>query len=251
MTTPNLACIFCNSDASQSNCSHLIPESFGGEVYPPLPPGITCTNCNQYFGSKIEEKALNSFPFFHYRMYLGIPSKKGKIPTIQSVLGKIRASPVPGKYTVLEPSEEFLNLAQGSILEEWTHADFVQPVFTCRMLLKIAIEYLAVTSPALARSEAMDETRKFARFAPTGMSWWFCLHFEHQRFFDFRSSQKMRWDDWICRTYMTHQQFGEAGLFKLKFPFMSFLFPTRRNTRCPYLDMNLSEPDHRIVTVTA
>jgi hypothetical protein len=44
--------------------NHVLPECVGNINQQTLPPGIVCTSCNNYFGSKIEPKLLDD-PFFH------------------------------------------------------------------------------------------------------------------------------------------------------------------------------------------
>lgn len=57
-------CIFCKQDSRASRkVEHILPESLGGGDWACLPIGCVCDDCNQYFGSKIEQRAIACYPF--------------------------------------------------------------------------------------------------------------------------------------------------------------------------------------------
>jgi hypothetical protein len=67
-------CIWClRSGANiQFNISHIVPNCVGNVNEHILPPGIVCTQCNSYFGSKVEPKLLADPPFHIIAVALGL-----------------------------------------------------------------------------------------------------------------------------------------------------------------------------------
>jgi hypothetical protein len=57
----------------------------------PLPPGIECERCNAYFGSKVEQIALSSFPFSLFRFAAQVPNKRGKAARLETDIGTLYA----------------------------------------------------------------------------------------------------------------------------------------------------------------
>jgi hypothetical protein len=45
--------------------------------------GFVCDPCNQYFGSKIEQKVLDASPFAMERTAAAVKTKKGKLPKLR------------------------------------------------------------------------------------------------------------------------------------------------------------------------
>lgn len=75
-----MKCIFCKKDSfSSKSIEHVVPESFGNYNYT-LPRGMVCDNCNNYFAREVEKPFLNLPEIVALRAFVGIPSKKGKIP---------------------------------------------------------------------------------------------------------------------------------------------------------------------------
>jgi hypothetical protein len=76
---PPFDCLFCRSTAGPFNrIEHPIPESLGNDDLT-LAKGFVCDPCNQYFGSKIEQRVLAAPPFNIERTAQAIPTKKGKL----------------------------------------------------------------------------------------------------------------------------------------------------------------------------
>lgn len=59
-------CIWCHREPPDVsfNISHVLPECVGNEHQQTLPPGIVCSDCNSYFGTRLEPVLLDD-PFFH------------------------------------------------------------------------------------------------------------------------------------------------------------------------------------------
>ncbi|CAN7286775.1 HNH endonuclease [Pseudomonas brassicacearum] len=174
----SLSCIFCDGHEA-SSLAHIVPESLGGKNAPTGRPGVTCDSCNQYFGQKVESKALQSFPFSAYRMMKGIRSKKGRFVRIDSELGQIEASITP-RVIELEPQNDQLKafLEQGRISQFHLVAEVSEPLAVVRMLLKIGLEQLGKNFYNVAISDRVSEARDFARRPGRGDHWWFILRTE-------------------------------------------------------------------------
>lgn len=176
-------CIFCKGSAENSNVEHILPESLGGKDWAVLDPGVVCAKCNQYFGSKVEPKALGSFPFLPMRVLLGIPTKKAKWPRLSSRLGEFRGMPFSGLIG-LDPADDATEsgVLSGGITRLSISTEPKCPVEVTRLLLKMGLETRAMTSPEEALSTEFDPAREFARAPKRGSSWWFCIHTD-ERFF--------------------------------------------------------------------
>lgn len=99
MNEERVPCLFCLAEDDRDSTAHVVPQSLGGSNAPAGRPGATCHACNQYFGQKVESKALRSFPFIGVRVLTGIPSKKGALPHLDTLIGAVHAT---GKRGVLE-----------------------------------------------------------------------------------------------------------------------------------------------------
>ena len=172
-----MICIFCGSDNKNNSIPHIIPESLGGKKSPIGKDGVTCDNCNQYFGQKVESKALNSFPFICYRVLASVASKKNKMPSMKSNSGgRIQAAGIPGFISVEADDEKTIQMINGgSKTQLRIVAEVTEPLPVCRMLLKIGLEQLSKEFYDVAISNRVLEARKFARNPGRGNSWWFIL----------------------------------------------------------------------------
>nr|WP_290223869.1 HNH endonuclease [Trichocoleus desertorum] len=80
-------CLFCfRADASFEKIEHPIPESLGNDDWI-LPKGFVCDECNQYFGSKVENRVISEPPFILERLGYVIKSKKGRLPKYEARKG--------------------------------------------------------------------------------------------------------------------------------------------------------------------
>jgi hypothetical protein len=167
-------CIFCGAEGSSKNVGHIVPESLGGKSSPIGKPGVTCDACNQYFGEKVESKALASFPFIGHRILSGIPSKRGRMPKTQGSLGFIKATRRFGTVELEPRTEEIGNrVMSGEITQIRLVAEVTEPLAVCRMFLKIGLELLGKHFYDVAISDRMAAAREFARKPKRGDAWWF------------------------------------------------------------------------------
>ncbi|WP_413816631.1 HNH endonuclease [Piscinibacter gummiphilus] len=175
-------CIFCSADGPFATLSHVIPESLGGRHSPTARPGTTCDPCNQYFGQKVESKALQSYPFTIFRLLSSVRSKKGRLHSERIVAGQVQASGRPGNVTLAlaeDVAAEHFYPAEESgtfrLLAEVKEAPEV-----ARLLIKIGLEMLAQTDHELALSSRFDSARSFCRRPGRGTEWWFALQTDPQ-----------------------------------------------------------------------
>ncbi len=173
----SLSCIFCGSNDASSSIAHIVPESLGGRNAPTGRPGVSCDRCNQYFGQKVESKALQSFPFIVYRLMNGIPSKKGRFVRMDTELGQIESSTTSGVIE-LDPQNDQVrtSIEQGQTSKFHLIAEVTEPLAVVRMLLKIGLEQLGKHFYNIAISDRVSEARDFARRPGRGDSWWFIIY---------------------------------------------------------------------------
>lgn len=132
-----MRCIFCKQDSSASrSVEHIIPESLGNTDHV-LPVGVVCDGCNQYFARKVERQVLESPMFRLLRLDMGIPNKRGRVPSWRR--------------------------DDGSMKPEYRQMG--------RFLAKIGLEALAFKTRAIPTwndeivdHPSLDELRRFARY---------------------------------------------------------------------------------------
>lgn len=179
-----LSCIFCHNSEG-SSVAHIIPESLGGKNSPIGRPGVTCDQCNQYFGQKVESKALQSFPFNGYRLLQGVPSKKRRFVRVDTMFGQVEASGAPGIIELEPRNDQLRNLVEtGRVSEFYLIAEVTESLAVVRMLLKIGLEQLGKHYYDVAVSNRVEEARAFARRPGRGDNWWFVLCTEPSEILD-------------------------------------------------------------------
>jgi len=244
-----MSCIFCRRDATLSNVSHILPASLGGTEWACLPRGLVCSSCNQYFGDKVEQPALNSFPFLPFRVLLGIPTRKGKAPKMDSYLGTIVGSPLPGEFAV-DPASSAIKkgLDTGEITLIVLPAEPTEAAAVSRMLVKMGLETIARHSRDEALCARYDAARLFARSPSKGSTWWFLIHTDHPTLFaKFTSGVSL--NDWLTQVSLAVVEEQDIKTFHLRLLGMTIITPLDKDILPP--DMTgLAAPDHRLFQVT-
>lgn len=242
-------CIFCKKkDSSFSAKAHILPESLGGKEWACLPPNIECDKCNQYFGSKVERPALNSFPFLPFRLLLGIPTKKKKTPKMEIRLGTLKGTPFPGTIG-LDPISEKIEegVINGQITQLRILAEPTEPLAVCQLLLKMGLEVVANNSYDDVMNPKFDAARLFTRKPIPGSSWWFLLFCNHNSLFEkFRKGLTL--PDWLKGIKLETINIQGAEVFYAKFLDMSLIAPLEKRIIPHNLD-KLPEPDYRFFRV--
>ena len=245
----DVTCIFCRGPADRDRVEHILPESLGGKEWACLPPGLVCSGCNQYFGAKVEAGALDSFPFLPFRLLLGIPTKHRKSPRMLTTLGVLRAGHRPGTLGI-EPANDRLErgIADGAITQLRILAEPAKPQLVCRLLLKMALELVAVESHSEALSSKFDEAREFARRPRRGQRWWFMTVCDHPRLFQrFRFGvSSAAWIDGVSLS--TVEEHG-VEVFHLRLLDMSLITPLDPIMQ-PGGDFLGNEPEWRVFNVS-
>lgn len=167
-------CIFCGDRSGEfTTREHILPESLGGGDWALLPDGLYCDVCQNVFGSEIEQQALADYPFSFLRVFLCIPTKKGKAPWFNSWEGTIRASLQPGifGYDPAPPFEKAIIDGKKTQIRLLAHP--LKPHMICRFLLKMGIEVVAADNPNDAFHGKFDTARKYALTGDKTVPWWY------------------------------------------------------------------------------
>jgi hypothetical protein len=167
-------CIFCKStEGAFRTREHILPESLGGGEWAILPEGLYCDLCQNRFGSEIEQQALDDYPFNLLRVFLGISTKKGKMPWFTSWEGRICGSGIPGRFH-FDSESRFANaIPDGAKSQIRFLAEPKRPEMVCRMLLKMGVEVVAGDSRTDVFSERFDAARDYALKGMKADEWWY------------------------------------------------------------------------------
>lgn len=169
---PPFRCLFClRTDVAFTRVEHPIPESLGNDDWV-LPAGYVCDRCNQYFGSKVENRVISGPPFILERMGYAVKSKKGRLPTceIQPHLHMVATGYTDTAYLVAEWG--YVEHSHSKLQRERFLADLPEQsaTYISRFLLKIGLEAL-LRSPLDPYSSAFDSARAHARRGTLGDTW--------------------------------------------------------------------------------
>jgi hypothetical protein len=162
----------------------MLPESLGGDEWAVLPDGVICDDCNQFFGTKVERYALNSFPFLVYRLFFNIPTKKRRPPKMITTLGEVSSTTSLG-YIGIEPINEFIEKAiiEGNVNQIRVPAYVQDEISVCRFLLKVGLEFLAIQKVIYIKDIRFEKAKKFARSPKSKTAWWFIMYMDPELIF--------------------------------------------------------------------
>jgi len=80
-----MRCIFCKCVSNGcASVEHIVPESLANREHT-LPRGWVCDSCNNYLGRKVEKPFLDSLYGATSRFWMGVPNKKGRIPSVKGL----------------------------------------------------------------------------------------------------------------------------------------------------------------------
>lgn len=239
-------CIFCLSDtAAFTTREHILPESLGGGDWAILPGGLFCDDCQNRFGSSIEQQALGDYPFNLLRTFIGIPTKKGKAPWFECWEGKLAGTGVPGQVGY-EPSAIFaapFERGQKSVMR--IVAQPRKPEMVCRTLLKMGLEVVAFHESEKAFQKQYDEARLYALTGKKENNWWY-LQEENienaSRFFAGEATTK-EWADGIS---LSVEGIADGkDVFRLCLLYLTLIVPLNADILPPQMD-ELPEPRYRL-----
>ena len=168
------SCIFCKSETAKfTTREHILPESLGGGDWAVLPDGLYCDECQNRFGSEIEQQALGDYPFSFLRVFLGIPTKKRTAPWFTSWEGTIRASlqPVTVGFDPAPPFQKATVERRKTVMR--LLAEPMKPHMICRFLIKMGIEVVAADNTADAFNVKFDSARRYSLTGDKTGAWWY------------------------------------------------------------------------------
>jgi len=241
-------CIFCKTTTGPFKTrEHILPESLGGGDWAVLPDGLFCDSCQNKFGSEIEQQALDDYPFSFFRVFLGIPTKKGKPPWFKSKEGIIRGSLKPGRIGY-DPALIFNQaVLEGKKTQIRLIAHPKKPDMICRFLLKMGIEVVACDNKQDVFCPKFDEARQFALTGEKKGKWWY-LQRERMDVASRCFTQGITMREWADNVRLEVVKLeGEQEMFHFSFLYLDMLVPLT-SMITPQLE-GLEEPEYRLFWV--
>jgi hypothetical protein len=238
--------IFCKSATGPFDTrEHILPESLGGGEWAILPDGLLCNQCQNRFGSSIEQQALGDYPFTHLRILLSIPTKKGKAPWFKFNEGIVKASLQPRSFHY-EPSAPFKRaMDEGGKTEIRLLAHPMKPHMICRFLLKMALEVVASDNSEAVFDKKYDKARNFALLDEKLGDWWY-LQRENVSAVNNYIKTRNRPSEWAEPVKLEVVTFKDgAEIFHLKLLYLELFIPLEPHIQSPPKN-SLQEPEYRL-----
>jgi hypothetical protein len=177
-------CLFCKGPGPFNTVEHIVPESLGNDS--DILEGTVCDGCQNYLSREVEKPALEKTPFAFWRAFLGIRTKRGKLPSVHLT------PPAKGRIPATHPLTDGIGFAahqNGSTSVDIDTSSLVSTIVAGekqnfklvlspwhlnimgRFLGKIGLEYLALLDPYLALDSQFDALRGFIRAGSTNYLW--------------------------------------------------------------------------------
>lgn len=217
-------CIFClATEVTKFNTKeHILPESLGGGEWAILPDGLYCDDCQNKFGSTIEQQALADYPFITLRTILGIPTKKGKAPWFKYLEGTLYSAGESGKI-IYEPNGYFKKAFEsGQKIHTIIPTTTRKPSMMLRTLIKIGLETIAANDPKIIFEDRFNAAREYAL---TGFKKnpWFYIQKENDELFQLYL-KNIEWKD--NHNFMdVHYKENGLVFLHLRILYLEFLVP--------------------------
>ena len=178
-------CLFCLGLGPFSTVEHIIPESLGNDS--DVLRGVVCDSCQNYFSHSVEKPALEQTPLAFWRVYLGIKTKKRKLPTVN--LNPPTKGKLPSSHPLADLSIGLTAHEDGSTSLDVDNDAYVKALNTGnqtdykmvltpwhlsilgRFLSKVGLEYVAMNNLENAFEPQFDAVRQFARYGSTKFLW--------------------------------------------------------------------------------
>jgi hypothetical protein len=212
-----------------------------------LPDGLYCNACQNRFGSEIEQQALADYPFSFLRVFLGIPTKKGKAPWFSSWEGTIRAASQPGMFG-FDPAPPFEKATMdGRKTQIRLLAHPMKPDMVCRFLLKMGIEIVAADSPDDAFDSKFDAARNYALTGEKTVQWWYLQNerMDEASHFLTRCVSECEWNQNVRLEVIKLDK--EQEMFHLRLLYLDLFSPLTAHVQ-PDMEA-LEEPEFRLFRV--
>lgn len=240
-------CIFClTTNSTKFNTKeHILPESIGGDDWAILPAGLYCDDCQNKFGSSIEQQALADYPFINLRTLMGIPTKKKKMPWFKYWEGTLFSGGKTGSI-IYEPSEYFKKAFESgqktiTIIPAMTR----KPEMMLRTLIKIGLETIAANDVGTVFEERFNSAREYA-LKGVKIFPWFYIQKEDNEMLNLYI-KGVDWEDHHCFMDVHYEDNGLVHLH-LRIFYLEFLVPLVENVVLDP-DNTFKEPQYRVVTV--
>jgi hypothetical protein len=238
-------CIFCKStDGPFSTREHILPESLGGGEWAILPPGLFCDSCQNVFGSSIEQQAVDDYPFNLLRVFLGIPTKKGKPPWFKTWEGRLYSNLVPGQFHFDDESPFTKAVEDGTKTQLRIIAQPKKPDMVCRALLKMGLEVIAADNLEDAFAERFDAAREFALRGIKAGEWWYLQIEDHALAEKLFLRERVDFEPYKMELCEIGDGNDSAEVFHLRLFFLDMMVPMESRI-IPDL-ATLPEPQHRL-----
>jgi cold shock CspA family protein len=166
---------------------HIVPESLGNDDL--LLVGEVCDGCQRYLGKEVEQYVLSKTPIGVWRTFLGIRTKKGKLPHVDLTVPTRPKGTVPEwsprhdngiGFTAHEDGSTSVNVDDTGIVREIVQGQRREFRFVLspkhlvqmgRFLGKIGVELLCSTNPTAARSDRYADLRRYVRYGIKADIW--------------------------------------------------------------------------------
>ncbi|HEY55082.1 MAG TPA: HNH endonuclease [Dehalococcoidia bacterium] len=179
------SCLFCKKPGGFQTREHIVPESLGNDT--DILEGVICSSCQNYFGKEIEKAALEQTPIAFWRSYLGIRTKRGRLPSVD--LNPPARGAIPAFHPASDTDIGFSAHEDGSTSIDVDNSAFIQRLLSkdkgeYRMVLspwhlsiigrflgKMGLEYVALSDLDYAFSAQFEDIRSFVRYGSTKHLW--------------------------------------------------------------------------------
>lgn len=180
-----MSCLFCQSEGPFT-IEHIIPESLGNDDL--LLVDQVCATCNSHF-SKIEEFVLQKTALAFWRAFLGIKTKRGRLPTVELSQPKHEKGAFPSVHPNHDNGIGFTSHDDGSTSVDIIDSNIINRIKSGeksefrfvmtpkllfnfgRFLCKIGTELVCLEDQRIARSKNFERARNYARFGGQEYLW--------------------------------------------------------------------------------
>lgn len=158
---------------------HVIPESLGNDDL--LLEQSVCDLCQAYFGKEVERYVLEKTPIAAWRSILGIPTKKGLLPSVDISQPKRHKGTLPERHDLHDnivvsahpDGSTSVDIGDDELIRDMLdgtkrkfHLVLTPKVLRMmgRFLGKVALGLLAISERERAYAPRFDHIRKYARY---------------------------------------------------------------------------------------
>ena len=184
-------CLFCGADGPFNTREHVIPESLGNDDL--IVEHLLCDVCQNYIGKEIESFVLSKTSFAFWKVWYGVKSKKGWLPSVDFSLPQKNKGRLPAMSQLHDQHIGFTAHQDGTISADIEDDAVVQKIVDnekhCfrfdlspkhiamigRFVGKIGMELTAIADKEKAIAEEYDSIREYVRYG-VSQSLWPLLH---------------------------------------------------------------------------